>query len=134
MTHLIKKKINNQLCLSKQDIKDTVNYILSNCDFRVGKKIFSQIIGIPIGSEPAPFFDNMFLYCYESREIKHLQKNDNWQFQIYVIFSALLMILMQSMMLEYLKITSGIYTQKNYSCAERMAIMLRQTFQIQTSR
>ena len=65
--HIVKKKINGQLCFSKQDIKVTVNYILSNCDVMVGKKIFSQITGVPMGSEPAPFFANLFLYCYESR-------------------------------------------------------------------
>ena len=42
-----------QLYFSKQDIKDAVNYILSNCYFLLGKKIFSQIIGILLGSDPA---------------------------------------------------------------------------------
>ena len=41
---------------------------------------------------------------------------------------ALLMIWLQSMMVEYLKVTSGIYIQKNKNWAEKMAIMTRQHF------
>ena len=42
----------------------------------MSKKIFTQIIGIRLGSDPAPFFPNLFLYYYESRWIKDLQKKD----------------------------------------------------------
>ena len=42
----------------------------------VGKKIFSQIIGIPTGSDPAAVFGNLFLYYCESRWIIDLQKNE----------------------------------------------------------
>ena len=33
-------------------------------------------MGIPIGSDPAPFFANLFLYVYESRYISNLLKTD----------------------------------------------------------
>ena len=49
-------------CLNKQHTKDAVAYLLLNCYFIVGSKIFCQIIGIPMGSDPAPFFANLFLY------------------------------------------------------------------------
>ena len=39
-------------------------------------KIFCQIIGIPMGSDPAPFFANLFLYFYESKWMNELKKND----------------------------------------------------------
>ena len=42
----------------------------------VGPKIFCQIIGIPVGSDPAPFFANYFLYFYESKWMNELKKND----------------------------------------------------------
>ena len=45
----------NAICLNKQQIKDAIAYLLSNCYFTVGRKIFCQIIDIPIGSDPAPF-------------------------------------------------------------------------------
>ena len=57
-------------------VKDTVNYIFAYYYSTVSKKIFSQIIGIRLGSDPAPFFPNLFLYYYESRWIKDLQKKD----------------------------------------------------------
>ena len=34
------------------------------------------IIGIPMGSGPAPFFANLFLYFYESKSMRELKKND----------------------------------------------------------
>ena len=66
----------NVICLNKQQIKDAVAYLLVNCFFTVGLKIFCQIIGIPIGSDPAPFFANLFLYRYESKWKNELKKND----------------------------------------------------------
>ena len=42
----------------------------------VGHKIFCQIIGIPMGSDPAPFFANLFLYYYESKWMNELKKKD----------------------------------------------------------
>ena len=36
-------------------MKDVFVYLLSNCYFTVGPKIFFQIIGIPMGSDPASF-------------------------------------------------------------------------------
>ena len=43
--------------------------------FRVGDCVFRQIIGIPMGSDPAPFFANLFLFHYECEWIKKLAKN-----------------------------------------------------------
>ena len=57
-------------------MKDAVSNLLSNCYFTVGPKIFCQIIGIPMGSDPAPFFAKLFLYYYESRWTNELKKKD----------------------------------------------------------
>ena len=40
------------------------------------KTIFRQIIGIPIGSDPAPFFANLFLFYYESEWVKSVSRVD----------------------------------------------------------
>ena len=72
----VKNIKDNVVCLSKQQIKDAVAYLLLNCYFTVGPKIFCQIIGIPMGSDPAPFFANLFLYFYESKWMNELKKND----------------------------------------------------------
>ena len=72
----VKNITDNVICLNKQQIKDAVAYLLLNCYFTVGPKIFCQIIGIPMGSDPAPFFANLFLYFYESKWMNELKKND----------------------------------------------------------
>ena len=57
-------------------MKNAVSYLLSNCYFTVGDKIFCQIIGIPMWSDPAPFFAKLFLYYYESKWMNELKKKD----------------------------------------------------------
>ena len=69
-----KIRINDMLCFSKQDVEDAVNYILSCYYFAVGNNIFSQIIGIFMGPDPASFFSNLFLHYYESRWIENLRE------------------------------------------------------------
>ena len=48
----------------KSDIKKALKYSIENAYFQVGDMVFRQKIGIPIGSDPAPFFANLFLYIY----------------------------------------------------------------------
>ena len=72
----VKEHRNNQICFNKQKIKEAVTYLLSNCYFYVGSKILRQIIGTPMGSDPAPFFANLFLYYYESKWINEIKRND----------------------------------------------------------
>ena len=45
---------------TKESITAAVQYIIKNCYFRLGNKLFRQIIGIPMGSDPSPFFANLF--------------------------------------------------------------------------
>ena len=56
----VKNIKDNVICLNKQQIKDAVAYLLFNSCFSVGPKIFCQIIGILMGSDPALFFANLF--------------------------------------------------------------------------
>ena len=73
----IPKKDNNTLTFSKDLFKEAINFLISNCHFTVGSKIFRQIIGIPMGSDPSPFMANLFLFYYESKFLKELTKTDN---------------------------------------------------------
>ena len=59
-----------------EDIKSVLNYVIDNAFFQVGNKVFRQIIGIPMGSDPAPFIANLFLYIYENRFMTNLKKDD----------------------------------------------------------
>ena len=72
----VKNIKDNVICLNKQQIKDAAAYPPFNCYFTVGPNIFSQIIRIPMGSDPASFFANIFLYFYESKWMNEL-KNSN---------------------------------------------------------
>ena len=72
----VKNIKDNVICLNKHQIKDAVAYLLFNCYFTVGPKIFCQIINIRMGSDLAPFFANLFLYFYESKWMNELKKND----------------------------------------------------------
>ena len=69
----IKDKI---ICLNKQEIKDAAAYLLLNCYFTVGPKVFCHIVGIPMGSDPPPFSANLFLYFYESKQMNKIKTND----------------------------------------------------------
>ena len=64
------------LTFDKAKIKGAVKYLMENCQFTLGEKLFQQIIGIPMGSDPAPFMTNLFLYYYESRWIKELKRTN----------------------------------------------------------
>ena len=54
-----------------------LKYLLDNCHFKFGNKFFRQIIGIPMGSDPAPYFANLFLYRYESQWLNKMKKENN---------------------------------------------------------
>ena len=49
---------------------------MNNCFFTLGNKVFRQVIGIPIGSDPAPLMANLFLYFYENKCVRTLKKTD----------------------------------------------------------
>ena len=67
------KKNKDSHVYSKADIKHCLEYLIHNCYFNVGNLIFKQDIGIPIGSDPAPFFANLFLFHYESEWLKSIK-------------------------------------------------------------
>ena len=62
--------------LQLNDIIKCVDFLVNNAYFRVGKSIYRQIIGIPMGSDPAPFFANLFLSHYEAKWIKDTSRNN----------------------------------------------------------
>ena len=62
-------------CYDLQKTLKALRYLLDNCHFKFGNKLFRQTIGISMGS--APFFDILFLYCYESRWMTKMKKENN---------------------------------------------------------
>ena len=74
-----------------QEIKSCLEFLINNSFFQVGPKIFCQVIGIKMGSDPAPFFANLFLLFYESRRLKSIKNTMGLQENL-AIFLGLLMI------------------------------------------
>ena len=70
---------NNSVCdgvFSKERIYLLIDFVIDNSFFRVGDKVFRQIIGIPMGVDPAPQMANLYLYFYEFAYMERLTKED----------------------------------------------------------
>ena len=50
---------------SCQNVCDALIYLLDNIFIRFGTKLHRQIVGIPMGTNCAPFVADLFLFCYE---------------------------------------------------------------------
>ena len=60
-------------------LKQCVEFLINNAFFRVGDLIFLQVVGIPMGSDPAPFFANLFLLYYECLYMDKMRKARDWK-------------------------------------------------------
>ena len=61
----VKKASTKNPTFSADLLKQCVDFLINNAFFRVGDLIFRQVIGIPMDSDPAPFFASLFLFYYE---------------------------------------------------------------------
>ena len=52
-----------------------MSYLIKNSYFRLGDRLFRQ--DIPMGSDPAPAWANLFLSHYESSWINSVKKSNN---------------------------------------------------------
>ena len=68
---------NSSCVYTKESIVRAVDFLIRNCYFRLGDKLFRQDIGIPMGSDPAPAFANLFLFHYESSWLDSVKKSNN---------------------------------------------------------
>ena len=73
----VKNGINSFCLYTKESISTALSYLIRNCYFKLGDKLFRQDIGIPMGSDPAPAFANLFLFHYESSWLNNIKKNNN---------------------------------------------------------
>jgi hypothetical protein len=51
--------------LDEAEIIKWIDFLINNTYFKVGKLIFLQKIGIPMGTDAAPYLANLFLYFFE---------------------------------------------------------------------
>ena len=54
---------------------DAFHYLLVNIFIRFGSKLSRQIVGIPVGTNCAPFVADLFLFCYERDLMSSLRDN-----------------------------------------------------------
>ena len=68
------KKRGHHFVFTKSLLKENIKFLLHNCFFSTGNIIMIQVIGIPMGSDPAPFFENLFLAHKEVDWVKVQRK------------------------------------------------------------
>ena len=61
---------------SCHNVCDAKSFLLDNIHIRFGTKLYRQIVGIPMGTNYAPFVADLFLFCYERDFMKDFS-NDN---------------------------------------------------------
>ena len=61
---------------SCQKMCDALHYLLDNIFIRFGSKLYSQIVGIPMGANCAPLVADLFLFCYERDFMFSLSDNN----------------------------------------------------------
>lgn len=69
-------KRNNTHVLDKDKLIEYICYLIDNIYISVNNKIFRQIIGIPMGTDCAPFLANLYLYALEFKFLDNLTKED----------------------------------------------------------
>ena len=68
------KKRGHHVVFTKSLLKENIKFLLHNCFSSTGNIIMIQVIGIPMGSDPAPFFGNLFLAHKEVDWVKVQRK------------------------------------------------------------
>ena len=69
-------KPKSSISFSRSSLKTAVKHLIKNCFFKAGNVVMCQVIGIPMGIDPAPFWANLFLYQYEQRYMTQLIEQD----------------------------------------------------------
>ena len=66
--------------MDDKDLIKHIRYLIDNIYVVCGDTIFRQIIGIPIGTDCAPFLANLFLYSYECEWMDKMYKENKTDF------------------------------------------------------
>ena len=68
------KKREHHFVFTKSLLKEAIKFLSHSCSYSIGNIIMIQVIGIPMGSDPAPFFANLFLAYKEADWVKTQRK------------------------------------------------------------
>ena len=66
------KTCNNYISVTAQALLEWINYVVDNSYVYFQGKIYRQVVGIPMGTNCAPYLANIFLHVYEYDYISHL--------------------------------------------------------------
>ena len=66
----------NAYIVSKNTLIKYINFLVDNIFIKVGDHIFRQNIGIPMGTDCAPFLANLYLYALEFDYLEKTTKKD----------------------------------------------------------
>ena len=61
---------------SCQNVCDALSFLLDNIYIRFGTKLYTQIDGIPMGTNCAPLVADLFLFYYERDFMKNLSSDN----------------------------------------------------------
>ena len=68
------KKKGNHFVFTKSLFKEAIKFLLHYCFFSIANIIMIQVLGIPMGSDPVPFFANIFLAHKQADWVKTQRK------------------------------------------------------------
>jgi hypothetical protein len=64
--------------LNSEILIKMIAWLIDNTYVRIGDKVFRQVIGIPMGTDCAPFLANLFLFSYEFQWMNEILKKKNF--------------------------------------------------------
>ena len=68
---------------SRNKIKQLITHLIKQCYFQFANLVLRQVIGIPMGIDPAPFWANLYLYWYEQKHVSSLMKTNQANARLY---------------------------------------------------
>ena len=71
--YFVKDEIDSPNTYSETDIIRMVEFLIDNIYVEFGGPVYQQTVGIPMGTNCAPFMADLFLYSHEADVIQHLQ-------------------------------------------------------------
>ena len=74
-THFSNKRDASKVCCTSDELLEWIYFIIDNSYIHFESKIFRQILGIPMGTNCAPYLANIFLHVFEYEYLSALISN-----------------------------------------------------------
>ena len=76
-SYLSDKTCPNFLSITAQNLIEWVNFVIDNSYIYFQGRVYRQVVGIPMGTNCAPYYANIFLHVYEYDYISELVRNND---------------------------------------------------------